>query len=256
MKLSAKAQASINKVIDRFKSGDLSPVTEIARLQLPADAPASNWSFSNRVMAYCQTGSLDCRGYKQWQRSGRQVQKGQGASFILGPCTIKKTIERDGEEVEQSILVGFKAIPVFAYHQTDGEDAEFDYAPKELPALADVAHRLGVDIRYHPVPGDRLGDCTTDGQQINLGTHKASVFFHELGHAVHARINGKLESGQDSHQETVAEFTACVLAELYGYDDTSGNAWKYISKYNDDPLKAIMKALGEVEKIIEVLETT
>jgi hypothetical protein len=44
-----------------------------------------------------------------------------------------------------------------------------------------------------------------------------------------------------------------VLSDFYGYGDNSGNAWKYISHYAKDPLVAITKALGTVEKVLAVL---
>ncbi len=40
MKLSAKAKEQLNKVVERFKAGDLSPVTKILTINLPSDAPA------------------------------------------------------------------------------------------------------------------------------------------------------------------------------------------------------------------------
>jgi antirestriction protein ArdC len=257
MKLSAKAQAALDKVVARFQSGDLSPISEIARINLPADAPAARWSYSNRVLAYAQTDSLDCRGFRQWEQAGRRVSKGARAGFILGPCTVvKKGKNGDGEDEERPVLVGFRAIPVFAYHQTEGDGDGVSYEPKEPPPLLDVARRLGVEVTWQPVTDDRLGACASDGSRMVIGTHEASVFFHELGHAVHARVNGgSLAGGKVEEKEAVAEFTSCVLMELYGVGDTSGNAWRYIKHFNEkDPLQAVVKALGEVEAILQVLE--
>ena len=63
-----------------------------------------------------------------------------------------------------------------------------------------------------------------------------------LAHAAHAKLEGKLQGGQDAGQETVAEFTAAVLMHLYGLGDRTGNCWKYIQYYASDPLQAIVKA--------------
>ncbi len=68
-----------------------------------------------------------------------------------------------------------------------------------------------------------------------------------------ARIDGKLKGGQQIDQETIAEFTTAVLMDFYGLGDHTGNAWKYISQYAGDPLVAITKALGTVEKVLGVL---
>ena len=188
MRLSAKAQEALDRVIEQFKSGDLSPVVKMARIRLPDDAPATKWSFSNRVLAYCQSGSVDCRGYRQWQAAGRQVQKGSRAAYILGPILIGKETD---EGVEQ-VLVGFRCIPVFAYHDTEAENGDaLDYTPREVPPLMNVAQRLGVDVTYAPTRSGALGNCTPDGTAITLGSQDPVVFFHKLGHAAHRRVMGK-----------------------------------------------------------------
>jgi hypothetical protein len=250
MKLSDNARASLDRVIERFKSGDLSAITNMARFEIPEDAPCFKWSFSNKVLAYIQSGELDCRGFNQWQDAGRKVKKGSKAVFILRPRTMK--FEKEGEE-PQIICVGFAPIPVFAASGTEGEGTLAVYQPRELPPLYDVAQRLGVEVQYMPVSPDKLGSCKPDGTRITIGTEAPEVFFHELAHAIHAKIQGTLKSGQDTTQETIAEFTSSVLMDLYGLKDTSGNTWQYIKMYANDPLEAITKAMATVEKVLQVL---
>lgn len=254
MKLSAKAQAALGNMVQRFESGDISPIVEVARIRRDPSAPSYKWTFKNQVIAYAQTNTLDCRGYKQWQEAGRQVRKGENASFILGPVTIKKTRkDQDGEEEERSVCVGFHAIPVFSYHQTDGDqDTAIRYEPRQLPPLADVAENLGISIRFGPML-DALGSASVQGTRITLGSNDVRTFFHELAHCCHARIEGELNAGQDKEQETIAEFTACVLASMYGHDYT-GNAWEYIKGYHEDPIQAIYTALGTIEQVLGVIE--
>jgi hypothetical protein len=251
MKLSPKAQTSINKVIEKFKTGDLSVVTKIARLQLATDAPVNKWSLSNKVLAFLQSDELDCRGFKQWREVGRTVKKGSSAVYILRPQLAK--IEAENEDKEKNICVGFAPIPVFAASCTDGSDSLPSYEPIKYPPLLEVAQKFGIAVEYAPISPDKLGDCQTNGSKIRLGTHESSVFFHELTHAIHARIDGGLKNGQNSTQETIAEFTSVVLMDLYCLGDSSGKAWKYISKYSEDPLIAITKAMGTVEKVLKVL---
>jgi hypothetical protein len=252
MQLSEKVAASLNKVIEKFKTGDLSPITSIARFEIPEDAPCFKWSFSNKVLAYIQAGELDCRGFNQWQQAGRKIKKGSKAVFILRPKLMK--LEKEGEEPEM-ICISFAPIPVFAAGSTEGEGTLGVYQPKELPPLYEVAERLGVEVRYMPVSPDKLGSCKHDGTRITIGTDDPAVFFHELAHAVHAKIGGELKGGQDTTQETIAEFTSAVLMDLYGLRDTSGNTWNYIKMYADDPLEAITKALKTVEQVLAVLFT-
>ncbi len=256
MKLSDKAQASLDQVIAKFKAGDLSAITQAVRLQLHSEAPARNWTLSNRVLAYAQTGELDCRGYRQWQGAGRQVKKGSHSAFILAPVTVKDTrLNSFGVEETYYRLISFKTIPVFSLTDTEGDDMPV-YTPRDLPPLLDVAHKLGIDVSYQPLPPDRLGDYAPATDSIRLGTHNTATFFHELAHAAHKRVDGQLKGGQTQTQETIAEFTAAVLMELYGLGDYSGNAWRYISHYADDPLTAITKALATVEKVLHLLLPT
>ena len=253
MKLSDKAQASINKVIEQFKSGDLSPISTVARIKVDPSAPVYKWSLSNKVLAFVQAGELDCRGFRQWQEVGRSVRKGSKAVYIFRPHTIKVKEEDSGEDLQKSVCVGFSAIPVFAASSTEGDDLSSNYQPQELPPLYHLANRFGIAVSFVPVIPDKLGDAKIDGTSVRIGTHDESVFFHELGHDIHAKIDGDLKGGQQTDQETVAEFTSAVLMDFYGIRDNSGNAWQYISQYSKEPLLAITKALGTVEKVLAVL---
>jgi len=253
MKLSDKAQTSINKVIEKFQTGDLSPISKVARIRLDSSAPARKWSLSNKVLAFIQTEELDCRAFGQWKDVGRYIKRGSSAAYILRPHTLKTITEENGEKQEKIICIGFSTIPVFPASETDGEGSLQQYKPVEFPPLYNVAKKFHILVKYLPIAPDRLGDTQPDGSKIRLGTQDTSVFFHELAHAIHARIEGGLKSGQQTDQETVAEFTAAVLMDFYGLKDNSGNAWRYISHYSKDPLLAITKAMGTVEKVLETL---
>jgi hypothetical protein len=253
MKLSDKAKESLQVVIQKFQAGDLSPLVDVVMLaRRPDDTmPAARWSLGNRVLAYVQSGGqLDCRGFRQWEQVGRKVKKGGRGVFILAPSTIK--IEQDGEADVR--VVGFHTLAVFALSETEGDDlARVDYAPAQLPPLADVAQRLGVTLDYAAMPEEgHAAMYVPKHDAIVMGTHSRQVFWHELAHAAHARIAAPTHRGKVADKEVVAEFTACVLSALYG-EDYSGNAWRYISEYADDPLTAIYKALADVEKVLDLL---
>lgn len=252
MQLSPEARAALDKVVRKFQSGDIAPVVEIALLRARDGIPSDRWALSNRVLAFFQTGTLDCRGFRQWQEAGRYVKASARAAYILAPMT--RIVTDPGTGVEHVALLGFRSVAVFPVDVTDGKPlATTGYAPATLPPLADIAQRMGVSVEYLPLPPGRYGDCTVRGDRIRLATHDEAVFFHELAHAAHARLEGRLNGGQHSDQETVAEFTAAVLSELYGVRDHSGNAWRYISFYADDPIVAVVKALSTVEKVIALL---
>ena len=247
--MNEKARASLQKAVEKFKSGDLSPIVEMAKIKLDPNAPAARWSFYNRMMAFAQTGSVDCRGYRQWQQVGRQVVKGQRAAYILAPRIVK---DKESSDPDARKCVGFLTVAVFGYDQTDGEnDDAFSYEPRELPPLADVAERLGVKVDWSALPGGLFGYCGNG--QIELGSYDPEVFFHELAHAAHRTFEEKEVAGQDPKGEAIAEFVATVLMELYDLGDRTGNAWKYIEQYNADPLKAIQAAAKEIERVLEII---
>lgn len=259
MKLSDKAQESLNKVIAAFQSGDLSPITEIVKLRRNADTmPAHKWSLSNQLIAFIQSGGvLDCRGFRQWESAGRKVVKGGRAVWILAPRTIKVEDKKTGEY--KTIVNGFQSIAVFPVHQTEGEPLPtIDYTPAEMPPLYEVAERLGVSVEYGTTPG-AYGWFDPKTGNIRMGTHDTAVFFHELAHAAHNKV--KVESLIDqtsdaeyAEGETIAEFTAAVLSELYGIPHT-GNAWQYIQRYASDPLTAIYKAMSKIEQVLNLILT-
>ncbi len=256
MKISPKARAALDNVIEAFQTGDLSPIVKMARIQLDSDAPAAKWSFSNRVLAYVQTGTLDCRGYRQWQAAGRQVKRNTNAAFIFAPLTIRRKKTNASDDDETRAIIGFRPIPVHPIQNTEGDEIDtLAYTPRVLPPLADIAQQLDITLTWQPTAPDRLGSCSTDGKRLTLGSQDPAIFFHELAHACHARLDGRLTPAQTETQETIAEFTATVLMELYGARTHTGNAWHYIRQYADDPIRAITTALSTVEKILALLDS-
>jgi len=249
MQLSIKAQTSLNRVIEKFKAGDLSPISTVVRIDLDESAPARHWSLSNKVISFVQSGELDCRGFRQWQKAGRQIKKGSKAIYIFRPHTIKSITE----DQEENICLGFSPVAVFPASCTKGDVDLPGYAPIKFPPLIEMAQKFGISIEYVPLTPDKLGDCKTSGDKIRLGSHDTRIFFHELSHAIHSRIDGNLKAGQQIDQETIAEFTTAVLMDFYNFGDHTGNAWKYISQYANNPLIAITKALGTVEKVLFTL---
>lgn len=243
----------MDQIVERFKSGDLGPIATAARISLPVDSPAARWSFGNRALVAAQTGTPDCRGYRQWQAAGRQVTE-KGAAYIFRPQVIK-----DKETGEERFIGRYSTVPVHPYNHTkpiEGFGGEvLDYTPKELPPLMEVAKRFGLKVEFMPTGDDFLGFYHDSKSMLVVGTDNWGTFFHELGHAGHYRVNPEIEMGtkDKAHKEAIAELTACVLMDMYGHDRTR-NTWHYIEMFNpDDPIGAIMKASKEVGKILDLV---
>ena len=244
--MTPNAEKAMQEVIQKFQTGELSELIKIAAFEIPASWPSSKWSMGNKMLAYVQARTLNARGYQAWKGVNRQVQKGAHSIYIWAPRVVKK--EEKGEEKTQ--LVGFFPVSVFPIETTEGEPLKDDLTPRELPPLFDVAVRLGVTVKFQPVAPDRLGDCGHD--LINLGTDDPRVFWHELAHAAHQATDPEYKDRSSQYKEVVAEFTACVIANIYGYDFT-GTAWQYLQMFSSDPLKAIMKAGHHIDQVLNLI---
>lgn len=85
-----------------------------------------------------------------------------------------------------------------------------------------------------------------------LGVHNIDVFFHELAHAAHDKVDPNFCNRTKNDKEVIAEFSAAVLMSIYGYDHSKG-AWEYINAFSQDPIKAIMKALNTVGDVLALI---
>ncbi len=257
MNLPEKAENSLDMVIKRFKSGELPKA--MAQTVIEGDRPLDKWSFRNKVIAFAHN-TTDARGYKQWQKVGRQVEKGASAFYIFGP--IIKTVEEEkekenGETVveEEEKLVGFRTIPVFRKEDTKGEPLDNDYGPDQLPPLKAVLDALEYDVEYAPKTTAARGSTDPNLKRIELNTEDERTWFHEMAHAVDGQLND-LEGGQHADQEIVAESVAATLCQLYGLEGYLQHSADYIKHYgNGDPYEAIMKYLDRVKTVLQQIFT-
>ncbi|HHV35912.1 MAG TPA: M48 family peptidase [Syntrophomonadaceae bacterium] len=259
-----RAKDALCNILDMFESGNIPEAISRTMITPPPGygRPCDKWSLGNKIFMIL-SGTTDARGYKQWQKVGRQVKKGAKAFYILAPNTrkTKRTVvdKETCEEKEEihTIITGFRFTPVFRYEDTEGEPLpEFDFDPPELPPLQDVARKFGVDeVIYSPGDGTSYGfySWSQGKKRIVLHTHDIKTWFHELGHVVHATFK-ELKAGQNPEQEIVAEIFAAVMCELYGVQGYHAHAWDYVKHYaDDDPqkaLQAVFRVLSDVEECL------
>ena len=113
--------------------------------------PCDKWSIGNQLIMLFIGGTDDARTLKQWNAVGRKVMKGSKAFGIYAPL-VKKIV--DGEEEEQTVIVGFKVVPVFKVEDTEGEELEaVSYEPeiREMPPFIDVAEKLDIKVKWKPL---------------------------------------------------------------------------------------------------------
>lgn len=253
--MNQRVKEVLTGILERFKTGDIPEA--IAFASYPRlDVPSKNWSWLNRTLMVL-SGTKDARGFRQWQAVQRTVKKGTKAIYILVPAIGKTQDKATGEA--KPVLKGFLAGAVFRVEDTEGETLAYqELALPDLPLL-DRAKEWGIEVKA--VPGNYRydGSYSSKRQEIALASQAEAVFFHELAHASHDRIKGRLKPGQDPFEEIVAELAAAGLCQLLGKDprDSLGNSYQYIEWYaikaQVDPLAACLRVLGETEKVINLI---
>lgn len=278
-----KIKNAINTVVELLKNEKIEFVA-LAVFRPTKNKPSDFWSPMNRAIMFTH-GTTDARGYRQWQEVGRYVKKGAKAFYILVP--IYKTVKVKNKEVFEEIerlkanckcsecraeceiqvkikeleknaykevekLVSFKAAPVFAKEDTDGEPLEEDLLKVEIPCeFESLIRELGLKITpvFYSEREGFYGRYIGSRNEIKLASPEIIVFLHELAHAVDFKINGKsIRSIEED--EFVAELSAAVIGYLLGYKIPLRHVKAYIEQFK--PLD-VYKALNTVEKIVEYI---
>lgn len=246
--------AVVPELLDMFSHENFPAQLALTIIKRETSIPSDSWSVTNRLIMHIIGETNDARTYKQWQAAGRQVKKGEKAFGIIAPVTKKfRNEEKDEDEIR---IIGFRALPVFAYESTEGETLpEYDCTPAKLPPFFDAAQALGVSVYWKPISRNAYGYYRLSDRSITLHSQDYAVFYHELAHAVHDTIE-PLKDVPDDKAEVVAELTAavmCEMAEVSGYQQQS---YEYIKQYvKDKDNKAVLKAIADVLSLVEQIVT-
>ena len=240
MRYRRKAEAVAQEIIEAFREGRVPAALADVFLRR-GERPAARWSWSNQMIAVLH-GHPDARGFRQWQKVGRQVSKGERAFHILGPCTRRATeadvdLER-AVEAGDPILFGFTSIPVFGYVQTEGEPlpgAEEDRVLLDRLPFVEVARAWNIELVTYSGAGAPARGLYSSSGRISLGVANFSTWAHELVHAADQRLGSRnaADPGDKPLAEAVAELGSAVLLECVGETVASdrGGALRYIEAY-------------------------
>ena len=272
-----RAEQVGQEILDAFRDGEAPRALSLVFIHRDIDIPAARWSWSNRFIAALH-GHWDARGFRQWEKAGRHVKKGEHAFHILGPCTVKAKEDDPERGIKQGdlVVVGFQMIPVFGYSQTEGDlppwveqdERLFDSLP-----LVEVARAWGIQLKTYDGEGhERLGfyraRFTTDGDgrhqvvdhMIALGVENPETWAHELLHAADTRAQTRSwGEGEQVDNEIVAELGAAVLLECLGLESEShrGEAWSYIQacaeEHDREPLTVATELLTRTASAVALL---
>ena len=256
------AKNVLEGLVERMVAGDLPEA--IAKSYIRADdVPSAKWSRCNRILMLL-SGTTDARGYKQWAEVGRHVRRGAKAVYILAPRMVSVRGDDDGdekkdgrdEEKERKIIVGFRALPVFRYEDTEGEPLN-EYEPRQMPPLFGLAAYNGIDVRYMNTAGGEYGSISVERRSMTLSTESPDTYLHELVHWYDLRDRDDRKRGQDPVQETVAQLGACALAHMYGID-AAGYTAMYVAGYagcdESDGEKLGRQCMRVIDRTCEAIE--
>ena len=261
------AQNVAQQIVDNFRNPENLPkILGTKFIRSNCDVPCARWSMLNQFMAY-MSGTTDARGMKQWNKVGRKITKGSKAVWILAPIT-KKRKEEDtsGEDKEKYFVVGFKAIPVFRYEDTEGEPLpeteSLENHIESLPLL-EVAQKWGIkvygqDTTLYGAKGMYRYNAS-DGRpdEIVLGVENLDTWCHELVHAADKRIGGLKE--KDWHREVVADLGSAILLYMLGRPEEAdlGGCYQYLDTYAKtqgmDVVKACITTMSRTCECVELI---
>lgn len=246
-----RVSAIANDILAAFESGELPQALAQLFIHRKVDVPSRAWTWTNRLVAL-RRGHVYAAGFRQWQEVGRHVKKGEHAFHILAPRITKAKEDDEDRGVKEGdpITLGFLAVPVFGYLQTEGEPLSgIEDTPEFLDGLplVEVARAWGLSVSLYSIEDapDRLG-FFTPGRGIALGTENLSTWAHELVHAADHRLGNLVARSLDA--EVVAEFGGAILLECLGYTAESdrGGAYRYLERYCEKEKRNLLRVCTEL----------
>jgi hypothetical protein len=252
--MSHNVREVLDRIVEKFKCGDIPKAIAFSMFPIPK-IPSADWSFRNRVIMVL-SGTGDARGFRQWQEAGRNVKRGAKAFYIYAPLIQVRQKEEDGSE---TILKGFRIIPVFRYEDTNGKPIDYPEMDLSSLPLLEKATEWGISVKAIPENYRYYGYYRSKSRLIALATKEEQVFFHELAHAAHEKLLAGLKKCQDPVQEIVAELASQALCCMVGKQvrSTLGNSYQYIEKYakrlNVSVVNACIDVLDETEEVLNLI---
>lgn len=239
-------------------------IDEPWRWQKLLDNSATLWRYSGgnaaMLMAQMQERGKEpptlVAGYKEWQRHGRYVLKGEHALWVIAPITARADENEDGQAAKpqttatpdeladrsRTRIIGWRGQAVFDVSQTEGEplpvpcgNAERAIEPrvdheKLWTSLVGIAGSRGFAVEVAATQHSLASGYTNfTSHQISVGEwlmadDRIAVLAHELGHVMlHGPddVLGRLYGSSAEHRglaEVEAESVAYTVLKAHGID--------------------------------------
>ncbi|WP_345448558.1 ArdC-like ssDNA-binding domain-containing protein [Arthrobacter gyeryongensis] len=257
--------------------------------QILLDASATLWRYSGGnvallMMQMAQRGTDEptlVAGFREWERHGRSVLKGEHALWVIAPRTARmqdftlpdgtRQRIRAGEnpptgavdDGKKTVITGWRGQAVFDVSQTQGTPL---LVPRDVPAsgvvaaelfdsLAEVAHKHGFEVhvdnaQYGLTSGytDFAKHCVQVGAWLSP-EERTAVLAHELGHVLlHGSDDavGRLYGSSADHRglaEVEAESIAYTVLRAHGIDRGPQSA-SYLAGWADAVIETENGASG------------
>ena len=231
--MSDRIKSVLDGILTKFETGDIPEAVAVSTFPMD-DLPSSRWSFLNRLIMHL-SGTMDARGFRQWQQVGRNVKGRAKAFYIVVP---KKSWRENENGDKEQIVEGFMAKPVFRYEDTAGKPLENKTLKLPDLPLIDRAKEWGISVKA--IPGNFIyyGYFNQTNSEIALATKEESVFFHELAHTAHSKVRNTNEKTLWI-KEIVAELSAAALCRIVGKTSKHlGNSYPPPPNLTDDGVDA------------------
>jgi len=183
-------------------------------------------------------------GFNVWKKLGRFVKKGEKGIAILAPVYKNftrqvETVNGEIEEIEETVLIGFRTVYVFDITQTEGKELNLSIyhplkgqAPEDLiTSIENIIFSIGYSITY--------GDCgkaegyTNSIQKLVFINNtrepltQLATLVHELAHIL---LHNPTQLSRDE-QEFEAESVAYVVLKSLGIE-IGQSAFAYITVWH------------------------
>lgn len=220
------------------------------------------YSLNNQLLIAMQNpDATRVAGFNKWKELGRDVNKGEKAIWILAPMVKKRRDDDSGDE--ETVVTGFKPVPVFDVSQTSGNplpdppivpyDRSTGVAPPGMHRdLEEQIAGHGYRVERRDLgEGDGIPDGYTDPANklvvINSrfsDAHQASTLGHELahielGHLENTRDYHTRPGGQRPRMEVEAESVSYVIGRRYGLASSAASSFAYIDGWANGDTKAV-----------------
>ncbi len=203
-----------------------------------------NYSFGNILqIARQRPTATRVAGFGKWKELGRFVKRGEKGIQILAPITGYRRRKDDSEEETESnpqrVLVGFRAVYVFDYEQTEGADLpELNHTisgdvGENRDRLIEFLGRQNIALEFDQSIGPALG--VSYGGRIALLPGQArpeefTTLVHETAHELLHRSERRTFTTKVV-RETEAEAVAFIVGQAVGLEMGTASS-DYIQLYH------------------------